>query len=1109
MESTDRAVAARHDDGRAPARRTNAVAPYDVLSIGGSTDDDDDDDDGDESFYDARDDVTVHSASRQQSPVLATIASLPEPVSDPPPAVTAVHAAPVYAAPPTGSITVLTGGHRVDSIPTLNLTPDTPIRAEPLHAGAVSVAHVAADDDDDAPSDLTEVPPPPPRPAPAASTRSPSPAVPARRPLPPTPLAVATAKPSTPLAATPAARSPGVGVSVVHDPFHHHHLPPDAAHAPAHPPTNIPHLPPPRSRVDSTTTTVGSIASSTGSGALSRLGRGRRPSDATTWSGASSNGNGSGWNTSPDSTGAPSSTSPTTLVRGYDASDTRSTRSGRSFFTRLRKRVGGSDDGVGHAPSVPPLPADKVVVGPHVPSLGDSAGASARLAAWGAEGGDPPTDDDGARQAPVSAVEALASVNVQWPRTRTRSKGVSKRCFNGMGLVQTLTPPPPPPPTDASKPATAAADHAADPSRPPPTLEAVWTVRWSPCGRFLASGGKDGVVRVWAIVGLDGTRGDEPSTPPPPSSAAPGSDLEPPPHLVVDRPWLEFRGHVGDILDLAWNRAGCLASSGTDKTVRVWHPSRPDDAIAVFTHGDFVPAVVFHPTDDWLFLSGCFDGKLRLWSLDEKRLVASADLGNQYVTAVQFARDGRWAVAGTYAGTLAVYSTDGLGLQGQAVVRSNSRRARVASANARPCKITGIEPWPDPAGFGDKLVVASNDSRVRIIDTADLRVIAKLKGHSNQHAQIRAHVTEDARWVVCGSENGWAFVWDTLGVPELRPSPFGGHHPPVSPTAGSAIPAPATSHGSGGGGGGNSRFSRLRTALASPWSSGSNGSTSPNGSLSRGGGTHTVPRNGATPPPATTITGVETFQVSSCTVTSTSIAPLKTRLLLEAAGLLPARWGSADAAGGEAGSGADWTLVAASDQAGAIRLFINLPPAALAVPVPAAAAPAPATASGTETPSTRSGTATPTGRGPTATGAPSGSGTMASTLVRSMSSLADSLRRSSSSIRSASRGRVAADESVEPVPPLPASKRSLVASSGEKLHHHHGHDNEEEEWDNDLVEGAANERIAECPYCGSSQFKDLVVAADGGGEAGGQAPRIAVCCQCMRVVRDPAHVLGM
>ena len=56
-----------------------------------------------------------------------------------------------------------------------------------------------------------------------------------------------------------------------------------------------------------------------------------------------------------------------------------------------------------------------------------------------------------------------------------------------------------------------------------------------------------------------------------------------------------------------------------DKTVRLWHVSR-GECLCCFQHIDFVTAIAFHPKDDRYFLSGSLDGKLRLWSIPDKKV---------------------------------------------------------------------------------------------------------------------------------------------------------------------------------------------------------------------------------------------------------------------------------------------------------------------------------------------------------------------------------------------------------------------------------------------------------------------------------------------------------
>ncbi|KNE55322.1 hypothetical protein AMAG_01224 [Allomyces macrogynus ATCC 38327] len=420
--------------------------------------------------------------------------------------------------------------------------------------------------------------------------------------------------------------------------------------------------------------------------------------------------------------------------RGSDT-DARSTMSKKSFFTTLRKRAGSfftldmDEDGTGM--SVPPVPV-----------LDGFAG-------------------DGVR--PVS-----------WQRVKTKAKLKSgSRQFAGMSLAQTLDPHATrhhsaasfsdghsamsgdshaaPSSAGSSAPGLFSTGEPVPPPPPPPTSSStpspVWVVRFSPCGRYLATGGQDGVVRVWPLVGLGRDDTAEPKTPPMPTGGG---------ALVVPAPWHEYRGHAGDILDLAWNRASFLASASTDKTVRVWHLTRAD-TLAIFNHGDFVTSVAFHPLDDRYFATACFDGKLRLWSLDEKRLVSCQEVARQYLTAVQFTQDGHKCCVGTYSGSIMFYEVvdappgagvgASLGLRYHTQVTVKSRKGR---NNKYPKKVTGIESWPETAAIAtrcstDRLLVSSNDSRLRFYDLKDKSVVAKLKGHTNAHSQIRASFSDDGR----------------------------------------------------------------------------------------------------------------------------------------------------------------------------------------------------------------------------------------------------------------------------------------------------------------------------------------------------------------------------
>ena len=168
---------------------------------------------------------------------------------------------------------------------------------------------------------------------------------------------------------------------------------------------------------------------------------------------------------------------------------------------------------------------------------------------------------------------------------------------------------------------------------------AIWTMKFSPCGAYLCTGGQDMNVIVWCIGGnlpntttsttgtteeKEGKGENNPTTnrhsfgnnkqntENNSNSTSSGSEyvktfLNPTPYRI-------FEGHTGDIIDIAWSKSNFILSASTDKTVCLWHVSR-NVCLQYFRHPDIVTAIEFHPAHDRYYISGCFDRKLRVWDI--------------------------------------------------------------------------------------------------------------------------------------------------------------------------------------------------------------------------------------------------------------------------------------------------------------------------------------------------------------------------------------------------------------------------------------------------------------------------------------------------------------
>ncbi|XP_045154497.1 WD repeat-containing protein 44 [Echinops telfairi] len=305
-------------------------------------------------------------------------------------------------------------------------------------------------------------------------------------------------------------------------------------------------------------------------------------------------------------------------------------------------------------------------------------------------------------------------------------------------------------------------------------MGAVWTMKFSHCGRLLASAGQDNVVRIWALknafdyfnnmrmkYNTEGRVSPSPSQESLNSSKSDtdtgvcsGADEDPDDKNAPfrQRPFCKYKGHTADLLDLSWSKNYFLLSSSMDKTVRLWHISRRE-CLCCFQHIDFVTAIAFHPRDDRYFLSGSLDGKLRLWNIPDKKVALWNEVDGQtkLITAANFCQNGKYAVIGTYDGRCIFYDTEHLKYHTQIHVRSTRGRNRVGR------KITGIEPLPGE----NKILVTSNDSRIRLYDLRDLSLSMKYKGYVNSSSQIKASFSHDFTYLVSGSEDKYVYIWST------------------------------------------------------------------------------------------------------------------------------------------------------------------------------------------------------------------------------------------------------------------------------------------------------------------------------------------------------------
>lgn len=213
-----------------------------------------------------------------------------------------------------------------------------------------------------------------------------------------------------------------------------------------------------------------------------------------------------------------------------------------------------------------------------------------------------------------------------------------------------------------------------------------------------------------------------------------------------------YKGHSWPIhcLALSVNPTASFLSSGIDKSIFLWDPTREHPIRKFYGHQHRVNAVQWVGPEETVAVSASYDRTVRFWDIRvpsaNKTPIQILDEAQDSVEDVQVATDGQHF-------SILTSGVDGI------VRQYDIRRGQLIMDQIQE-PVVAITYTKDRQAY----LATCLDSTLRLMDVTSGYLLNHYQGHQNNQFKIKSALVDNDSLIMSGSETGELFIWEFLSA---------------------------------------------------------------------------------------------------------------------------------------------------------------------------------------------------------------------------------------------------------------------------------------------------------------------------------------------------------